>query len=82
MINTVGIRVVDNSHLARAGGAVAGATCLLSAIVRFDIVGPYQIEDCRFGFNLFWVAKHILLHVLVELKKFGFLPVAPVILVL
>ena len=82
MIDTVGIRVVENSYLARSGGTVAGATCLLPAIVCFDIVGPHQIEDSRLGFDVFRVAKHILLHVLVELKEFGFLPVAPVVLVL
>ena len=67
MIDTVGIRVVENSYLARSGGTVAGATCLLPTIVCFDIVGPHQIEDSRLGFDMFWVAKHVLLHVLVEL---------------
>ena len=82
MIDTVGIGVIENSYLACSSGTVAGAAGLLPSIVGFDVVGPHQIEDSRLGFDVFRIAKHILLHVLVELKEFGFLPVAPVVLVL
>ena len=45
MIDAICIGVVENTDLPSTGGTVAGAASLLSTILSFDIIGPYQIEN-------------------------------------
>ena len=82
MIDAIRIGVVENTDLPSTGGTVAGAAGLLSTILGFDIVGPYQIEYSRVRLDFPGVAEHILFHILIELQEFRFLPVFPIVLVL
>ncbi len=78
LVNTICVRFVENRDLARTRGPVADAACFLATVKCFDAIGPDKIEDRIILVDLYWVTKHALCIVLVELEEFGCLPVVPV----
>ena len=80
LVHTVAICIIKDSSLTQLWGTIACAPRLFPCVDIFNIVRPDKVEYCIIRGDHLRGTNHALRFVLIQLDKFRFIPIVPIIL--